>query len=168
MLKLAGAMLLLLGSAGMGVSAVRRLERRVTTLRTLINALEQMERELDFRLLPTQQMICEAARQSGEPASGFLHVCVQGLQQEMPLCDSWRQAALQELPALLPADLDVLLSLGAVLGRYDSEGQRQAIAATRSRLNIFLKDASEERNRRGRVYGTLGITAGAFLVLLFI
>lgn len=47
-----GAILLLSGSAGLGLAAVRRLERRVTALRSLTVALDLMERELDFRCPP--------------------------------------------------------------------------------------------------------------------
>lgn len=170
MLRAVGAALLLSGSAGLGLAGVRRLERRVAALRSLIEALELMERELDFRLPPMKELILETARRSAEPASGFLRACGEGMDalEGRPLAGLWRQTAAEKLPALKHGEQEVLFSVGAVLGRYDGEGQRRAIAAARERLAGFLSDAAEERRRQGRVYGALGVTAGAFLVILLL
>lgn len=170
MLRAIGAALLLTGSAGVGLAAVGRLEHRVTALRSLIEALELMERELDFRLPPMKELILETAQRSAEPASGFLRTCGEGIDElrGRPFSGLWRQTALEKLSALKNSDLEVLVSVGAVLGRYDGEGQRRAIAAVRERLVGFLDDASEERRRQGRVYGALSITAGVFLVILLL
>lgn len=168
MLRAIGAALLLAGSAVLGLAAVGRLERRAAALRSLIEALELLERELDFRLPPMKELILETAQRSTEPASGFLRACGEGLDglEGTPLSGLWRQAATEKLTALKNCDLETLFSVGAVLGRYDGEGQRRAIAAARERLTGLLSDAAEERRRQGKVYGALSITAGAFLVIL--
>ena len=67
-----------------------------------------------------------------------------------------------------PEDMAVLRQVGGVLGRYDGENQRQALEEAVSRLDERRRAAADRRNRMGRVYGTLGLTAGAFLVILFI
>lgn len=170
MLKAVGAALLLAGSAGLGLTAIRRLERRVTALRSLTEALELMERELDFRLPPMKELILAVAARAAEPAAGFLRACGEEVEklEGKPLARLWRQAALEKLPALKKQDLETLFSVGAVLGRYDGEGQRRTIAAARERLSDFLAEASEERRRQGKVYGALSVTAGAFLVILLL
>lgn len=170
MLKAVGAALLLAGSAGLGLAAIRRLERRVTALRSLTEALELMERELDFRLPPMKELILETAGRAAEPAAGFFRACGEGMDEleGNPLSGLWRQTALEKLPALKKQDLETLFSVGAVLGRYDGEGQRRTIAAARERLSDFLVEASEERRRQGKVYGALSVTAGAFLVILLL
>ena len=67
-----------------------------------------------------------------------------------------------------PEDLAVLQQVGGVLGRYDGEHQRQALEEAIVRMDERRRAAADRRNRMGRVYGTLGLTAGAFLVILFI
>lgn len=168
MLRAIGAALLLTGSVVLGLAAIGRLDRRVTTLRSLTEALELMERELDFRLPPMKDLILETAQRSAEPASEFLLACGKGMDElgGRPLSGLWRQTATEKLTALKRCDLEVLFSVGAVLGRYDGEGQRSAIAAARERLSDLLAGASEERSRQGRVYGALSVSAGAFLVIL--
>ena len=170
MLKMIGAVLLLMGTIGLGLAAVRRLERRVTALRSLSHALEQLEWELDFHLPPMKELILETSRRSSPPASDFFRACAEGMDglEGQPLSGLWRQAALTELPALKKSDLETLLSVGEVLGRYDGESQRLTISAARERLGGFLTEAAEERRRQGRVYGALGAAAGAFRVILLL
>ena len=81
-----------------------------------------------------------------------------------------RQAvALEQVPLGLdgPGRL-ALEELGEVLGRYDGDGQREALAHTRAELSRALEQAREAREKQGRMYQVLGITAGAFLVILLL
>ena len=55
-----------------------------------------------------------------------------------------------------------------MLGQYDGESQRQALEHTREQLEEQLAQACEQRRRLGRVYGALGVTAGAVLMILFV
>ena len=58
--------------------------------------------------------------------------------------------------------------MGCILGRYDSEGQTQALALARAQLEQCLEAAVSERARMGKVYGALGLAAGAFLVIVLL
>ena len=169
-MKLLGVFFLVAGGGGRGLGAIRKLEGRVTALRALIEALELIERELEFRLTPMKELLEGTARRVEEPAAGFLAACAKGLDElgERSLAELWAREAGERLTALKPRDLEAVLSVGAVLGRYDAEGQRGAIASCREELAGFLAAAAEERRKQGRVYGALGLTAGAFLVILLV
>lgn len=170
MLKLLGAALLLAGSAGVGLGAVRGLERRAAALGALTQALALMEQELDFRLPPMGDLIFETAKGAAEPAASFLRACGEGLDglEGRPLSGLWQRAARATLPMLKRRDLEALFAVGAVLGRYDEPSQRRAIASARARLDELWAGAVQERRRQGRVYGALSVTAGAFLVILLL
>ena len=62
----------------------------------------------------------------------------------------------------------VLFLLGDTLGRYDGERQREALAAARRRLEELSARLEEDSRRRGRVYQALGLSGGAFLVILLL
>ena len=62
----------------------------------------------------------------------------------------------------------ILESLGGILGRYDGEGQAQALSLARAQLEQCLEAATAERARMGKVYGALGLAAGAFLVIVLL
>ncbi len=84
------------------------------------------------------------------------------------MAELWREA-LEQVPLGLdgPGRL-ALEELGEVLGRYDGDGQREALAHTRAELSRALEQAREAREKQGRMYQVLGITAGAFLVILLL
>ena len=74
----------------------------------------------------------------------------------------------EKLERLCPDRAISLEELGEVLGRYDGDGQREALAHTRAELSRALEQAREAREKQGRMYQVLGITAGAFLVILLL
>ncbi|BDF71047.1 hypothetical protein CE91St41_17260 [Oscillospiraceae bacterium] len=170
MLKMLGAILLTGGAAALGFAAAGQLASRVTALRALLGALELMERELAFTLPSMPELLASLAERAAPPAGGFFARCARGLGRlgEQSLGEIWRQA-LEEYPMDLKEDeLQTLRGLGDVLGRYDGEGQRQALGLAREQLSRSLVSAEEDRDRQGKVYGALGLTAGTFLVILLL
>lgn len=171
MLKLLGALLLIIGAASLGFGAAAQLTARVTGLRSLTAALEQMERELAFRLTPMPELLGRLAQQAQQPASMFFARCRENMNTlgERTLGEIWREALEQEPDLLLSREEhQVMRALGDVLGRYDGEEQRVALRAASADLGRYMKQAENERNRMGRVYGALGLGAGAMLVILLL
>ena len=170
MLKLLGAVLLTAGAAAMGFSASAQLGRRVKSLRALLGALELADRELSFRLTPIPELLDELSRRSQSPACGFFGRCLDGLDRlgERSLGQLWEEALADWPMDLAEEDREALAELGQVLGRYDGEGQREAIALTRARLEGNLTAAEADRDGRGRLYQALGMAAGSFFVILLL
>lgn len=168
MLRLAGAVLLTGGGAALGLCAAARLTGRVRAIGALLEALEDLERELSFRLASMPELLSRAAR-ARPPAGEFFRACLAGLEQlgEKSLEEIWDEA----LPAagdLGEHPADILRSLGGVLGRYDGERQRESISAACLALRRCLAEAEAERKRLGKVYGALGTVAGALLAILLL
>ena len=165
MLKLIGALLLAGGAGALGCSAAAQLSRRVAVLRALLGALEGMEREIAFRLTPMPELLERAAAESPPPVCTLFARCRTLLDElgERSMAELWREALEQGRPGRL-----ALEELGEVLGRYDGDGQREALAHTRAELSRALEQAREAREKQGRMYQVLGITAGAFLVILLL
>lgn len=130
MLKLLGAILLTTGAAAIGFSAASQLGRRVKNLRALIAALELAERELSFRLTPIPDLLDELSRRAQAPINGFFSRCLDDLDQlgEQSLGQIWNHALIDWPMDLDKEDRTALSELGQVLGRYDGDGQREAIA----------------------------------------
>ena len=170
MLKLIGALLLAGGAGALGCSAAAQLSRRVAVLRALLGALEGMEREIAFRLTPMPELLERAAAESPPPVCTLFARCRTLLDElgERSMAELWREA-LEQVPLGLdgPGRL-ALVELGEVLGRFGGDGQREALAHTRAELSRALEQAREAREKQGRMYQVLGITAGAFLVILLL
>ena len=124
--------------------------------------------ELALRLTPLPQLMEELAHRTEEPARRLFSACrraLDGLERET-FAHAWRRLT-DQLP-VSPEAKRALYPLGEVLGRYDGRGQQAAIAGARRELEGLRARAGEERLRLGKVYGALGVTAGAFLVILLL
>lgn len=171
MIRWIGALLLMAGAAGLGLGAAAQLRTRVASLRSLVGALGQLERELTFRLTPMPELMERLARQSQGPAAYLFAHCRDHLWElgEKSFGQLWREALDGEPDLLLDErESQILLELGEVLGRYDVEGQSGALRNSVLELGRCLAGAEEEQRRLGRVYTTLGLGSGAMLVILLL
>ena len=153
MIRMLGAVCLAAGPVWLGMSAAAELAHRERALGALCAGLELME---------------ELAHRTEEPARRLFSACrraLDGLERET-FAHAWRRLT-DQLP-VSPEAKRALYPLGEVLGRYDGRGQQAAIAGARRELEGLRARAGEERLRLGKVYGALGVTAGAFLVILLL
>lgn len=158
------------GCAAASFGAVCRLDGRVKDLEELTAGLETLQRELCWRLTPLPEAMKEAAGGIHGRAAELFDWCAgESRRLDGRTFQQVWQDGLERCPlALNKEDRAVLERLGPVLGRYDADGQRQAIEGAADSLNHRKVQATEDRNRLGRVYGVLGLTAGLFLVILLI
>lgn len=169
MMRLMGAVLVAFGAAWLGLTAAAELGRKVRRLEQLSIGLELLERELWERGSPLPQVLEELSLRTGEPASTLFTQCAAacGRLDREPFPDGWRRLV-TELEGLTPEGRAALLPLGEVLGRYEAQGQREAIAQARAALDRERERAEGEKLRMGRVYQALGLSGGAFLVILLL
>ena len=170
MIRLVGALLTAAGGAFWGFAAARRLRRRARVLRQLAGAMEQMEREISFRLTPLPEVFAALSQEYSGPVGALFAGCVQemdGLDRQ-PMAKLWRQAL-----AEAPLDLDgrglrALEELGEVLGRYDGDSLCIALKQACGELIAAAEEAEREREQKERMEQILGLTAGALLVILLV
>lgn len=169
MWKLVGAVLVAAGSGWLGLSAAAGLTKRLRAVQSMIVGLELMERELWERGAALPELMAALARRCSQPAADFFQRCAEGCTRldQVPFGKSWRQAV-DELELLSQDGRAALLPLGEVLGRYEADSQRQALEHARQALEREEQRAQEERRRLGRVYQALGLSGGAFLVILLL
>jgi stage III sporulation protein AB len=145
-----------------------RLDGRVKDLRATIAALEAMRQVLMARLEPLDGML-DAAIQgtSGRPKALF-QLCRIGLDRldGAPFQQLWTAMLETSSLRLEEDDINVLRPLGGVLGRYDMECQADALEQAIRRLEQQLVEAAEQRSSSGKVYGTMGVSAGLFLAII--
>ena len=138
-------------------------------LRQLAGALEQMDREVAFRLTPMPRLMEQLAAWP-EPVGTLFANCRKGMEAlgEQSLAEIWRRA-------LAETDLDlegraaaVLDELGEVLGRFEESGLRSALARAAAELAREGELAREDGEKRGRMYQVLGLAWGGLLVILLL
>lgn len=170
MIRLMGALLTAVGGAFLGFTAARRLRRRAVVLRQLAGAMEQMEREISFRLTPMPELMERLAAEYPSPVGELFANCRKGLDQlgQRSLAEIWRQALADTNLDLEGRGAAVLDELGEVLGRFEESGLRTALAHAGAELTREGELAREDGEKRGRMYQVLGLASGGLLVILLL
>lgn len=167
--KVMGTIMVIAGCGGFGFLIAAAYRREVRSLRELINALELMECELQYRLTPLPQLCRHAAMNS----SGCIKRILLSLAQEMdnqisPDVAKCVDSALTRTSGIPPKTHSCIQLLGKSLGCFDLDGQLTGIASVKEDCSRILTQYIQNQDTRIRSYQTLGICAGAALAILFI
>ena len=167
-MKYAGAMLIILGCGGFGcamAASCRAKERMLFQFREL---LQYMYCELQFHMTPLPRLCCQTSKQG----KGILSRIFLALSRELDSCrepDVFAcMARILRETEISPDMAEMLLCLGRNLGCFDLEGQLRGLEALRLRCTGELEKLAAGRDERLRSYQTLGLCAGAALVILFV
>lgn len=152
---------------GFAIAAGKRKEEAL--LLQLIEVLQFMERDLQYRLTPLPELCRMAAGESkGLLRMVFLNLFRELNCRKLPDAGSCMYAALRrsgEIPARVRR---LLIQLGHTLGRFDLSGQLQGLQAVQKRCEDALETIQKNRDERLRSYQTLGICAGAALAIILV
>ena len=167
--KWIGAVFILVSCGGFGFSIAHSYRQREHLLRQLLNTLEMMASELEYRLTP----LPELARTSAKETCGVLRDVFLNLARELdwqlePDAEGCMRIAIEKCPDLPACLKRPLRLLGQTLGRFDLSGQLQGLSAVQDSCRREIARLEHNRDARLRSYQTLGLCAGAALVILFV
>lgn len=167
--KLLGAILVIIGCGGMGSMIALNAVRETKALKDTIRALEFMECELQFRLTPLPELL----RLSAEMSSGIVESFFKSAHRELelhttPNAGKCMLVALESCSNMPSAAKGLLTQLCKNIGKFDLEGQIKEIESIRTEARKILESHSKNMDTRLRSYKTLGLCAGAALIILFI
>jgi stage III sporulation protein AB len=169
MLKWIGAVLIILGSGGFGFSLAAAHCREERHLQQMIRGLDFMQCELQYNLTPLPVLCRQTAGQvSGVLQKLFLNLANELEDQISPDAEHCMMAALYKTQDIPGKCREAAQTLGKTMGRFDLEGQLNGLDSVRSLCRGWLEQLSDGREIRLRNYETLGLCAGAALVILFI
>lgn len=171
MIRLLGAILVTVGGAASGLGLAWQVKRTQRQLGGLITAVEQLQNELQFRLLPVGQLFAVLGRTAEGEVGRLFQLAADKMAADPALAALQAvQRAMDELPALSLGQegRQTLLELASSLGRYDLEGQCRAIALAQRRLTMQYDRLCAEKSGRCRSYGVLGVCTGLALAIILI
>jgi len=167
MLPIIGKFLIFLGISALGFQYAHGLKGRASCLRDVLGALERLERELGFALLPVE-ILLKQMKEGSRAAAEFFRQCEARFQSrgEERLEEIWTETLQESTLPLTEEDKRLVQEIGGIMGRYDGDSQRQAFARIHDRLKMQQEEAAEEAARMGKVYSVLGPSIGLILALL--
>lgn len=169
MLRLLGTVLVATGCAWLGFRSAAVLRNQVRALRDIADGLVLLEQELELDAPPLPQLMERLIPRSRGAARALFQGCRRALDrlEEESFSRSWRQLV-EGRHELGPEGRQCLLPLGDTLGRCSCEEQRRTVAALHHRLVELTARAEETCRRQGKVYQVLGLSGGAFLVIILL
>ena len=172
MLKIAGACMIVAAASGIGMSFGADLKRRCRELRMLKQLVYMLRGEIKYTKTPLPEAFVHISVRLPAPFGPFLA----GVAKEMGMADGrtfgelWRaqiQAALSG-SCLSRLDKEQLGTLGEVLGYLDLEMQLSAIDLYLEQLENGIREAQSSIASKQKLYQSLGVAGGIFLVILLI
>ncbi len=170
MLKIVGALFVFAGSVGVGVILVSRVNHRIMLLRAMVEGLDMVSCELEFRMSPLKDALCAVSQKTNGTVSNFFLYCAGeiGIKHDCIFLDIWKRGMEMSFSALNQCDLETIQTAGAVLGRYDVESQVSVIRAAIEQLKRYSEEAIQEKKGKGKVFSTVSAAMGLFLIILLI
>lgn len=146
-----------------------RLAQRIRDLESLTRGLDLLVTEIGQGLVPLPGALVRASGGMKGPTAALFRAAAHSIQEEqMPVQSAWEKALLEALPlsALYPGDVEVLRSLGTVLGRSLSQDQIRHLELSRKRLESAAQLAQREADKGARLRVYLGILGAVALVIV--
>ena len=171
-LKIIGSLFLLTAAASIGFLKAENLNQRVKLLKELKRMMLCLQGELRFHRAVLWEAFENVSKRVGDPLTSFLkeiscrlesknYENFELLWEETSKLFLWKEGFAKE-------DRLLLEMLGNGLGHLDITMQNDSLNLVISQTDEHIERANEQFQKKGKLYQTMGITMGAFLVLLVI
>lgn len=161
--------MIICGCGGVGFTMIRYYKKQEKTLQDLCHSLEWMILELDYHM-PALPAVCRGAANisTGCISKVFLCLADELDRQITPDAHTCMMVAISRVSDIPERTIVHLKDLGTSIGKFDLQGQivglKTILIMCKGELQV-MKKGSEVRLRN---YQTLGLCAGAALVILLL
>lgn len=167
--RLLGAACVILGCGGFGFMITANMRREMSSMRQLIYALEFIECELAYRMVPLAQLSRLAAAISNGCVKRLLSCIAEELElQQAHNVEECICNAIVRCPDVPALTVKRIKELGKTLGKFDLNGQIKCICGNNAENKRLLEQLNVDYITKIRSYKTLSLCAGAALVILLI
>lgn len=171
MLKIVGAVAIIVAFSAIGFLVAHHYTLRAQQLQMLQSAFGLLETEICYGLTPLPKAFDHIGKRTAEPLSSLLiNVGEDLLFHRLTLTEAWRHflQSLGRVSALKKNDLDCLWYFGQGLGEGDLAEEKKKFRLLSQQLQEQYQEAIQERDKNQRIWQYLGITLGIAAVLILI
>lgn len=169
MLKLIGAVIIVLATTWAGFEAARRLSMRPRQLRQLKVALQSLEAEIMYGHTPLKEAANKLQKQFPKPLNQLFGAFASKLEiGETTVKEAWDSSLKQIWPklSLKEGEYEVLLQFGEMLGKSDRYHQQKQILLTMAHLEREESEAISLQTKYEKMMKSLGFLSGLLLIIL--
>lgn len=171
MIKIIGAIIILVATTGAGFEVSRHLSERPRQLRLLKSALQSLDAEIMYGHTPLHEATRRLSTQITQPLSTFFESFSKRLTEtETTVKDAWEEC-LKEVwkrTALKQGEYEIMKQFGETLGRHDRHSQQKQIMLALTHLEREEMDACDKQAKYEKMMKSLGFLTGLLLIILLI
>ena len=169
-LKLLGAVLVLLSGTLAGFYQARQFASRPRQIRELILSLQRLETEISYGYTPLPEALARIGDGLKDPLGALFRDAASRMSPEhattaqdsirSALQTHWKQTSMKR------AERDILEQLGGVLGTSDRQDQLKHISLAAGQLKLEETAAREDQAKYEKMSKSLGLLLGALIVIM--
>ena len=164
-----GAALIVAGCGGVGFSMVIFDKRELDAIRSLLDAVAFMRKELSYRVTPLPELCRKASDACCGCVRRFFRLLATELERQIaPDVACCVTAAITNCSDIPGKTLALLQRMGTSLGYFGLEEQLTGLDALLAEGDTLRQQLEHNRSQRLRGYQTLALCAGAALAILFL
>lgn len=172
MLKIAGAIMILIACAGIGYGKGREYKQRIRQLLLEKRMILMLRGEIQYALTPLPDAFSSIAGRMDNLYGTFLKEVSMELQKQnaKTVGQVWEEKAKEifSKSVLTREDIKQLQALGGQLGYLDTQMQLSTIELHLEQLEHKILALEQEQGKKSRVCNCLGIFAGVMLNLMLL
>lgn len=169
MIKIIGAIFIIVATTWTGFEASRHFSERPRQLRQLRSALQSLEAEIMYGHTPLHEAARRLSSQLSKPLSWFFEAFAKKLTDtETTVKEAWENS-LKEVwksTALKQGEFEIMKQFGETLGRHDRFSQQKQIILTLTHLEREEADAIDRQAKYEKMVKSLGFLSGLLLIIL--
>jgi len=171
MMKLIGAVFIIVATTWTGFEASRHLSERPRQLRMLKSALQSLDAEIMYGHTPLHEAARRLTTQIAKPLSWFFESFASRLTSaETTVKIAWEESLneIWKLTALKQGEYEIMKQFGETLGRHDRVSQQKQILLALAHLEREEHDAYERQAKYEKMVKSLGFLSGLLLIILLL
>lgn len=172
-LKWMGSLLVMLGAGGFGIWSALQWRERLRLLEKLRQMIYFLKGEITYSHAPLAEGLERVGKRENGPLGRLFTSAAQGIcrQEGESFQEIWRREveALSSPQVRLPLtreDVKQLTGLGEHLGYLDVDMQERTLKLYLEQLDLSIGYLRENQREKCRLYTSLGIMGGIFLVIM--
>lgn len=170
LLKILGGMLVLTGTAAIGLIFSRNFEKRPMELKNLQILLQMFENEILFMSNVVTRAFYNISDRYNNDSANIFKDAADFLKNTIytDAKAAWEHAVRKNarIICLTKEDEDILIVFGKMLGSTDSEGQIKSIRLAINHLKIQEEKAEELKKKNLHMCRSLGVLGGLLLIIV--
>ncbi|MGN0570578.1 MAG: stage III sporulation protein AB [Candidatus Fimenecus sp.] len=170
MLKALGILLLAAFCLLTGLLLCARVHKRITALEHFIRLFTVMQTQIAYAMLPTDALLQNICRFSEFSDFSFVFFLQEAFIAGNPFSSAWKYALFEyaKHAALQASDTELLEAFGDVFGTTDKDGQTANCAYYISLLKERTSELKKSEKNSSRLYLSLGVFGGLFIMILLV